>query len=196
MKQVILASASPRRRELLAQLGLDFTVEPSDASENFSAEDPSEIAIELATRKAKAVADKQPHRKECLIIGADTIVVRDDEVLNKPEDESDACRMLTSLQGQTHQVHTGVALLRIDEQGKQHIKSFSECTKVFVDPMTKDEIQAYIATGQSMDKAGAYGIQGSFAKHINRIEGDYFNVVGLPLARLYKELTQIGKCST
>ena len=196
MSRIILASQSPRRRELLAQIGVSFTVEVSDTDENVSGTDPAAIVQELAGRKALAVASH--HKGEAVtVIGADTIVVYEGEILGKPKDTDDARRMLRELSGNAHQVYTGVCVIDMSsDRNREHTKdlrpdnreiSFAERTDVFVAPLTDAEIDAYIKTGEPFDKAGSYGIQGTFARHIEKIEGDYTNVVGLPVGRLWRE---------
>jgi septum formation protein len=200
MGRIILASQSPRRRELLAQIGVPFTVEVSDTDENVSGTEPAVIVQELARRKALAVASH--HAGEAVyVIGADTIVVYEGEILGKPKDTADARRMLRELSGNAHQVYTGVCVLEVPgdeggccedsapQGGRRSIRetAFAERTDVFVAPLTDVEIDAYIATGEPFDKAGSYGIQGIFARHIEKIEGDYTNVVGLPVGRLWRE---------
>lgn len=186
---IILASGSPRRRELLAQAGFEFKVEVSNADENVSEESPVEMVEELAARKAKAVVDLHNQKEDnCLIIGADTIVVLDGKILGKPSDEEDAKAMLASLAGRTHQVYTGVALFRVKEGIIAEKKTFHECTDVTMVSMTEKEIAEYVASGDPMDKAGAYGIQGPAAVFISGIKGDYYNVVGLPISRVYHEI--------
>ena len=184
--KIILASGSPRRRELLEQLGLEFTVEKSDSEEVYYSAVPSEIVQELAVQKAED--DFCRHTgEEVLVIGADTIVVLDGQILGKPKDAADARRMLTGLSGRTHQVYTGTSL--IWPGGR---KSFAVCTDVTFYPLTKEEIDVYIATGDPFDKAGAYGIQTGAMKFVEKINGDYNNVVGLPASRLYQELKSCG----
>lgn len=186
---IILASGSPRRRELLAQAGFEFKVEVSNADENVSEESPVEMVEELAARKAKAVVNLHNQKEDnCLIIGADTIVVLDGKILGKPSDEEDAKTMLASLSGRTHQVYTGVALFMVKEGMIEKKKTFHECTDVTMVPMTEKEIAEYVASGDPMDKAGAYGIQGPAAVFISGIRGDYYNVVGLPISRVYHEI--------
>ncbi len=191
MRKMILASASPRRRELLTQAGFSFEVKVSDADEVITEKEPDKIVKELALVKACAVAASET---EALIIGADTIVAVDGKILGKPRDAEEAFSMLSMLQGRTHQVYTGVALItREEELQKSHV--FSEKTDVHMYPMTEQEIRAYIATGEPLDKAGAYGIQGRAAVYIRKIEGDYNNVVGLPISRLYQELKSSASTS-
>lgn len=192
MKKVILGSASPRRKELLEQIGVEFEIKTSNAEEFYTSTVPEEIVKELALQKAENVACELRKESENLsnlvVIGADTIVALDSEILGKPENEEDAFRMLTNLQGRAHQVFTGTALLIYDENGEQSVVNHAVETRVYVNPMSSDEIYRYIASKEPMDKAGAYGIQGGFAAYIDKIEGDYYNVVGLPVSYLYKEL--------
>ena len=189
---IILASKSPRRRELLAQMGLtDFQVIPAVGEETADPNlAPPELAEALALHKAREVARNHAAHGD-LVIGADTIVVLDGEIMGKPADRADASRMLHALQGRSHQVYTGVALDAV-RQGVYTVHSFVQRTDVFVYPMTDAEIEAYMDTGEPFDKAGAYGIQGRFGKYIEKINGDYLNVVGLPLGRLYQEMKRLG----
>ena len=190
MKNVILGSGSPRRRELLEQANLPFEVIVSDAPEVITKEEPKEAVQELAALKAKAVAKQT--QKEGLIIGADTIVVLDGKILGKPSDEKEAASMLNALQGRSHQVYTGVALI-CREKGAQSLRTFYEKTEVTMYPMSDREISEYVATGEPMDKAGAYGIQGRAGIYVKGICGDYNNVVGLPISRLYHEISDFLK---
>ncbi len=229
MGKIILASASPRRRELLTQIGIEFEIMVSDKEERITAEDPAEICMHLAMQKALDVRDKlrvqgferdddrptrsektkdgeviplvssiqgqtekwseeirsggkMPAEDEYTVIGADTIVVLERQILGKPKSREHAAQILRSLSGREHQVYTGVCVVRGDTTA-----TFAEKTDVYVAPLSEADIRAYIATGDPMDKAGAYGIQGIFAKHIEKIDGDYFNVVGLPIGRLWRE---------
>lgn len=182
----ILASASPRRRELLAQAGFEFEVIPSSIEEKITRTVPSEIVMELAARKAEDVF-RQYGKKDCCIIGADTIVVYRDEILGKPSDKAEAYDMLSMLADRTHQVYTGVSLV-ISRNGQVHTRTFYESTDVTFCPVSREDLHAYVETGDPLDKAGAYGIQGPFAIHVKCISGDYNNVVGLPVCRLYQEL--------
>ena len=184
MKHLILASGSPRRRELMSQVGLDFTVVTSDADENIKEMEPEDYVRELSSIKAQSVLEQYADKDDSVIvIGADTIVYHKGEILTKPRDEEDAFRILKSLEGQIHQVYTGVTICSTHKK-----VSFYEKTDVWVYDMTDEEIRDYISTGEPMDKAGAYGIQGKFAAYIKGIEGDYNNVVGLPVARLVHAL--------
>ena len=188
MEEIILASASPRRSELLSLIGVPFKVIVSEADESVQEEEPEKIVMELAYRKASAVA-ALPEAAGKVVLGADTIVWCDGEVLGKPKDAADADRMLHMLQGHVHSVYTGAAILqRSADSGADQCRQFYRCTKVHVHEMTQDEIDAYIATGEPFDKAGAYGIQGPFAAYVDGIEGDYQTVVGLPVSAVYQEL--------
>lgn len=194
--RVILASASPRRKELLAQLGVAFEVIPSNGEEIITKIKPEEVVQELAQQKAKEVADRiQADYKAgkdewpeggIRVIGSDTIVVYEEKIFGKPVDEKDALGMLTLLQGNTHQVYTGVCVIDMDQRSCRE-KTFAEKTDVIMHPVSEKELLEYIATGEPMDKAGSYAIQGLSGKFIKGISGDYYNVVGLPIARLYQE---------
>lgn len=181
----ILASASPRRKELLARTGLDFTVIPSSIQESITESEPSDIVMELARQKAMDVWKHHAGTND-VVIGADTIVVYKDEILGKPADESEALDMLSMLADRTHQVYTGVSII----QGTNR-NTFYECTQVTLFPIYREDLLRYIATGDPLDKAGAYGIQGEFSIHVKSIQGDYNNVVGLPIGRLYQELKKL-----
>ena len=197
-KRIILGSASPRRRELLSQIGVEFEVRVSDKEEIYKSSIPEEIVKELSLMKAENVASDLLENiadgsiKDTVVIGADTIVVLDDEILGKPSDEEDAVCMLTRLQGREHWVYTGVAVLDFGPDGEKTVINYPVGTKVYVNAMTEDEIRAYVATKDPLDKAGAYGIQGWFAAYIDRIDGDYYNVVGLPVSRVYRTLRECG----
>ncbi len=182
--KIVLASGSPRRRELLIQAGIEYVVDPADIEEITKETLPSKVVEDLSRQKALAVAAS--HKGE-VVLAADTVVAFDDKILGKPADEEDAFKMLTVLSGRTHQVYTGVTIVR--ESGA--IKTFSECTEVKMYDNTPEQIRSYIASKEPMDKAGAYGIQGLGAVLVEKIEGDYNNVVGLPLARVYRELFQL-----
>jgi septum formation protein len=177
MRRLILASASPRRRELLAQAGFTFEVCPADVNEDTRpGEDPTAYVVRLARDKAEVVYS-QLHDPQAIVLGADTTVTLDGHILAKPEDAPDAVRMLRQLSSRTHRVITGVAIT-----SATGTEVAAEVTGVQFVTLTDGEIADYIATGEPMDKAGAYGIQGYAGKWIPRIEGCYFNVVGLPLA--------------
>ncbi len=179
--RLILASASPRRRDLLLQAGLTFDVLPAAIDETLRPhESPTAYVQRLALEKAQAIASLHP---SCIVLGADTTVVLDNEILNKPTDPLDAARMLRALSNRTHQVHTGIAVATSTAH-RTHI----ETTTVFFSAIPEPELAYYLATNDSLDKAGAYGIQGYAARWIPRIEGDFFNVMGLPLAATIKLL--------
>ena len=181
--KLILASASPRREQLLKQIGLDFEVMPSNFDESrVCTSNPTESAQQAAIEKAKAVAKKL---SEGIVIGADTIVVYAGEVMGKPKDQSDAVRMLKQLSGKKHEVITGVALVNARDN-REYV--WSEATLVWFKKLSDMEIKKYVESGQPMDKAGAYGIQGRAAAFVEKIDGCYFNVVGLPLASLVAKL--------
>ncbi|MED1783674.1 Maf family protein [Brevibacillus fortis] len=184
---LILASSSPRRRELLQTLGLSFTIITSDVDET-TAEHLSarEVVEELSLRKAKEVASRLT---EGVVLGSDTVVVLDGQILGKPVDEMDAYRMLSMLQGQEHTVYSGVALIDV-ETGRAEVSH--SLTHVRIRALTEQEIKSYIATGEPMDKAGSYAIQGIGATIVEGITGDYFTVVGLPLGLTSTLLTRFG----
>ncbi len=182
---IILASASPRRRELLGSLGLSFDIQPATGSENTPDTGDAAEAVRLIARgKARQIAALHP---EALVIGADTVVELDGHILGKPADEAEACAMLRALSGRTHRVYTGVAVISGGEE-----LDHTECTEVRFRPLTEREIAAYVAGGEPMDKAGAYAAQGKAALFVEGIEGDYFNVVGLPLCALGRMLAHFG----
>ena len=192
MEIIVLASGSPRRKELLAKTGLKFSVVVSGGEEKAETSDPAETVEKLSLDKASAVADLlQAEKEPQLIIGADTVVACDGEILGKPSDREDAFRMLWKLQGQTHQVYTGVTLL-LKKIHTWQAHTFSEKTDVQFYPVSREELLAYIETGEPMDKAGSYGIQGGFGIYVKGICGDYNNVVGLPVGRLVYELKKLG----
>lgn len=202
MSQIILASASPRRKDLLEQIGMEFEICPAKGEEVITQSRPDAVVLELSRQKAEEVAagvltyhETHPDLatpQDILVIGADTVVAYGNEILGKPKDEADAKRMLDLLQGNTHSVYTGITLVFIDKNGRTGEHRFFEKTDVTMYPMDDEEIMRYIASGEPMDKAGGYGIQGRCAIYIKQIEGDYNNVVGLPVARLYQELRCIG----
>ncbi len=194
MTEYILASASPRRLELLRQIGMEPWVVPSECDENIEGlTDPEEIVKELSKRKAQSVFDSLPAKAGTVVIGADTLVYCKGEILGKPEDEKDAARMLRLIADDTHTVTTGVTIIKTDRSGLHNqIKTFAETSKVTVYPISDREIEEYIWTGEPMDKAGSYAIQGIFSKFIKGIVGDYTNIVGLPVGRLYDELKKLG----
>lgn len=183
---IILASGSPRRRQLLEQLGLSFTVQSSDVDESVAPGlSPAAMVEQLSLRKGQAVAGSVG--PDSLVLAADTVVALGDAILGKPRDRAEALSMLTSLSGKTHQVYTGVTLLGGGRRVTEH-----ETTAVTFRSLSREEIGAYVDTGEPMDKAGAYGIQGYGALLVERLEGDYFNVMGLPLCRLGRMLAAFG----
>lgn len=188
--RIILASGSPRRRELLSQAGYEYTVITSDVNEDTDIRIPKDFVMELAKRKAKDVYRKEKASDKFVVIGADTVVALNNRILGKPYDYDDAYNTLNSLSGQVHHVYTGVAIIYYD--GKEvHTTSFYECTEVEFYFMTHEEIVWYLSTEEPFDKAGSYGIQGKGSIFVKGIKGDYNNVVGLPLSRLYHELEKI-----
>ncbi len=181
---LLLASSSPRRSELLEMAGYDFTVVPANVSEDYPCgTQPMQIVELLATRKAEAVAKSSP---QAVILAADTIVVLNGRVLGKPKDEAEAKSMLTLLSGNVHQVYTGYCII----SGTKLLRGY-ECTSVEFYPLTEGEINTYTATGEPLDKAGAYGIQGRGALLIKRIEGDFYNVMGLPIGKINRILNDM-----
>ena len=198
MGQIILASGSPRRRELLEQIGISFEICPAKGEELMNSTLPWEVVSELSAQKAGEVAGMlnqygESHKElvtpqDIMVIGADTVVAAENEILGKPKDKADAKRMLKKLAGNSHDVYTGVTLVFLSSSGRAGKHTFYEKTSVTMREMSDTEIDRYIATGEPMDKAGAYGIQGAFGVYICGIEGDYNTIVGLPLARVYQEM--------
>ena len=212
-ERIILASASPRRREILERTGIPFFSEVSRCDEKTDITEPALLVEELSSLKARDVAQRN---NDAIVIGADTVVSHNGEILGKPCDKEEAFDMIKSYAGDTHQVYTGVSVIVPAKEGSYRTESlsrvaatfkdrvfniklsrlnsfsiivtFSVRTDVYVNPMTDDEIESYVESGEPMDKAGAYGIQGRFAPFIGRIEGDYYNVVGLPVSILYNIL--------
>ena len=206
-KQIILASASPRRKELLEQIGLEFEIIPAKGEEVITKTAPHEVVMELSRQKALEVAGmvrqfakentEISEPQDMLVIGADTVVAAFNEaeemqILGKPKDEADSYRMLSMLSGKVHSVYTGVTFVFLDKSGRAGVHSFYEKTDVYMKTLSDLEMKRYIATGEPSDKAGAYGIQGKCAIYIEKIDGDYNNVVGLPIARIYSELQGLG----
>lgn len=192
--KIYLASASPRRKELLRQVGLSFKVVPSTVEEKITKEKPDEVVEELSYQKAVDVCGRlaAEGKEDFVVIGADTVVSAWGKILGKPSDKEEAARMLKDLQGGSHQVYKGVTLAWKYKDMAPMYATFSECTDVTMYAMTVEEIQRYVDSGEPMDKAGAYAIQGLFAAHIQGICGDYNNVVGLPVGRLCQELKKRG----
>lgn len=192
MRRIILASASPRRRELLERAGVKFEVIPASGEENRTSDDPKEAVAQLARDKAVSVkATLEDAEEGTVIIGSDTVVVFQNMILGKPHDQEDAVNTLKKLQGNTHQVYTGVSVLE-KKNGQWQEHTFYESTDVTFYPVSDKEIREYVATGEPMDKAGSYGIQGLFGIYVKGINGDYNNVVGLPAARLFYEMKKSG----
>lgn len=186
--KLVLASASPRRRELLAQIGMTPEIIPSTIEERITVCEPDKAVLELSRQKAEDVAAGR--EAGTLVIGADTVVAAEGKILGKPAGHKAAEEMIALLAGGTHQVYTGVTLVYCGQTGKR-VRSFVEKTDVHVYPMTQKEIMEYAACEEPLDKAGAYGIQGKFAAFIKGIDGDYNNVVGLPVGRVYQEIKKL-----
>jgi septum formation protein len=188
MSTLVLASASPRRQELIQTYGIPVRILVSDVDESTPADwSPLQVVEQLALRKARAVlADV---RDDEIVVGSDTIVVLNNTILGKPKDEADAIRMLTALQGNMHHVYSGVAC--IAKATGQEVVTYRK-TAITMAPLTVEQVRRYVATGEPMDKAGAYGIQGKAAAFITEMEGDYFSVVGLPVSALAQLLGQLG----
>ena len=199
--RTVLASASPRRKEILELVGLEFETWPSNKEESVTGSLPEEICTQLSKQKALDVAsqikkynDTHPDlttKTDILVIGADTIVVRDKEILGKPLDEEDAVRMLSSLSGRDHSVYTGVTLVFMSRDGRAGEHTFFEETTVSFYPLDEEEIRDYVKTGDALDKAGSYGVQTGSASFVRAIRGDFYNVMGLPVARMLQELNGI-----
>ncbi len=183
---MILASGSARRRELMELAGYDFTVHVSDADEASDTLDPALLVCELALKKARAVQEEIG--EPCVVVGADTVVVLDGRIIGKPKSKDDAFSILKSLSGRTHTVYTGLCVLRGADEPFTHC----DTTNVTFSQLSDEEIYAYIETGEPMDKAGAYGVQGVGCVFVARVEGCYFTVIGLPMPTLYTALKQKG----
>ncbi len=213
MRKIILASASPRRKELLSRIGLEFTVMPSDIEEQPQSMLPADMVIELSKQKARDIWEKAAGQgnkdgkdfgnlnvnadveeninvniNDTLVIGADTVVSIEGEILGKPKDFDDAMRMLSLLSGKEHQVYTGVTMIWVTGEGERKEYSFYVCTGVAMYRISRQEMFNYVSGGEPMDKAGAYGVQGKAAAFIKSIRGEYSNVAGLPVGRLYQEM--------
>ena len=189
MKRIVLASASDRRKQLLKQVGIEFTVCPSKGKEITTRTRADEVVKELSYQKAREVFNKG--NQDAIVIGADTIVYFEDHILGKPVNKEQWKEMLKSIQGRSHYVFTGVCVIWKSDDGNTHVLSFEEMTRVELHEISDSEIDEYIASGEAADKAGGYGIQGSFAKFVAGISGDYNNVVGLPVSRLYQEFKKM-----
>lgn len=188
MKELILASSSPRRKALLEMAGIRYTPITSFVSERTEKTQPKEIVAELSARKAQSVFLPHP---EAIVLGADTMVALGDKIFGKPKTEEEAFEMLCALRNNVHRVYTGVTLVYADEEGLVKTSTHVEETDVHVGEATDKQLRDYIASGEAMDKAGAYGVQGLFCKYVKKIDGDYFNVVGLPVYYVAHELTRI-----
>lgn len=188
--QIILASGSPRRKELLELIGVEFNIITSNKEEVITSTNPEEVVKELSMMKAEDVAEGVTG--PAIILGADTVVAHGGRILGKPKDKEDAFRMIRSFAGEDHYVYTGVCIIKKEADGSVKKISFAEGTKVTVYPMSDEEIERYVASGEPMDKAGAYAIQGLFAPYIKGIEGDYYNIVGFPIAGIYQRLKNEG----
>jgi septum formation protein len=189
--ELILASSSPRRAEILREAGISFEICAAQADETAS---PGESAYEMVARlaevKARSIAARiKPGNEPCIVMGADTAVELNGEIFGKPRDAAHACQMLAALSGRTHHVLTGVFLLRLPDSAT---RAAVESTSVTFAPLSRDEIEAYVASREPFDKAGGYAIQGRAGRYIPKIEGCYFNVVGLPLAKLYALFRELG----
>jgi septum formation protein len=187
MKTIILASASPRRKELLEKIGLRFKVEPSNYEEDMqSGLEPHEFAQKISLEKAEVVASRH---KNAIVIAADTLIVSGSQILGKPHTENEARKILETINGKPHSVITGFSVI---DTGENKTLSKSVETKVYIRKLTSAEIDAYVKSKEPLDKAGAYAIQGLGAVIVEKIEGDYFNVIGLPLSALTEALKEFG----
>jgi len=189
MKEFVLASASPRRKELLTQIGLKFRTCTSKKEEEILRNTPEDIVKDLSYTKARDVYERG--NRDAIVIGADTIVVADEVVLGKPKDENEAFAMIKKLQGDTHQVYTGVSIIW-EQNNNTHVSSFVAMTEVELYYMSDEEIRNYIELKEPYDKAGGYAIQGYFARYVKQIKGDYNNVVGLPIGKLYQVMNSLN----
>lgn len=188
-RRIVLASSSPRRQELLSKVGLDFEVIPAEFDESAVSGSPDQVVKALALEKAREVARKVEHSRDALVIGADTVVYIDGKILGKPADDREAALMLGMISGRTHIVYTGIAVIDT-VTGKTLVES--EESRVHIRDLEPSEIDAYVRTGEPGDKAGAYAVQGRGSVIVDRIEGCYFNVVGLPMSRLALMLKEFG----
>ena len=185
---IILASGSPRRSDLMKQVGLEFRVSTCNTDESYDKNlTPAEIVMELSLRKADAVFDKEMPEKDTVVVAADTIVAMDNEILGKPKDRNDAIRMLKELSGRKHQVYTGVTMYYY-VGGRVFIENFADCADVYFRELSGETITAYVDSWEPMDKAGAYGIQGLGAILVDKIDGDYYTIVGLPISKVYHSI--------
>ena len=192
MKDFVLASASPRRKELLTQIGIKFRTCTSKKEEEILRNKPEDIVKDLSYTKARDVYERG--NRDAIVIGADTIVVADEVVLGKPKDEAEAFAMIKKLQGDTHQVYTGVSIIW-EQNNNTHVSSFVAMTEVELYYMSDEEIKKYVAMTEPYDKAGGYAIQGYFARYVKQIKGDYNNVGGLLIGKLYQVLNSLNLLS-
>lgn len=200
--KIILASGSPRRRELMNLVGADYIVIPSNKEEDMSGHDPEEMVKRLSEMKARDVLSIVQDRvangtlpgeySNCVVIGCDTVVAYNGKILGKPHNETEAFDMIRDFSGLSHHVLTGVCLIKAENCKPVDVRNYAVSSSVKVAPMTDDEIRNYIATGESLDKAGAYAIQGRFCPFIEGIEGDYYNIVGFPIHSIYSALKDMG----
>ena len=188
--RIILASGSPRRKELLEKAGVQFEIIPAEGEEKITTKEPAGVVKNLSDQKASEVFERICGNEDLLVIGADTIVSFEGKILGKPKDHKEASDMLHMLNGNTHQVYTGVTLISMKDGAKEK-RTFCECTDVVFDQASDEEIEEYCASGEPMDKAGAYAVQGGWGPHVIELRGDYDTVVGLPVARLLKELEDL-----
>lgn len=190
---IILASGSPRRSDLMKQVGLEFRVSTCNTDESYDKGlTPAEIVMELSLRKADAVFDKEMPDKDTVVVAADTIVAMDNEILGKPKDRNDAIRMLRELSGRKHQVYTGVTMYYY-VIGRVFIENFADCADVYFRELSDETITSYVDSWEPMDKAGAYGIQGLGAILVDKIDGDYYTIVGLPISKVYHSIKNNSK---
>lgn len=190
MYEIILASGSPRRSEILDQVGVKYHVIKSEKEEHMADVEPYVLVQQLAAMKAEDVAEKL--KGSVVILGADTVVAYQGNILGKPKDEQDAKEMLHNLAGNSHEVYTGVCIIVKEKDQSLRMKQFFVVTKVFIGEMSKEQITEYVESKEPMDKAGAYAIQGKFASFVERIEGDYYNIIGFPICKIMKEAYKMG----
>ena len=189
--KIILASGSPRRKELLIQIGIVPEIIVSHVEEKITSDVPAEVVMSLAEQKAVDVAKEMP--EGTVILGADTVVAADGKILGKPKSHEEAYEMIRSLAGRSHQVYTGVCIVKKGPEGEADtVVSFYDETDVNVSPMTEKEIREYADSEEPMDKAGSYAVQGFFARYIDGLKGSYANVMGLPVHLVYQELKKLG----
>ena len=189
--KIILASGSPRRKELLLQIGIVPEIIVSHVEEKITSDVPAEVVMSLAEQKAVDVAKEMP--EGTVILGSDTVVAADGKILGKPKSHEEAYEMIRRLAGRSHQVYTGVCLVKKGPEGEADtVVSFYDETDVNVSPMTEKEIREYADSEEPMDKAGSYAVQGFFARYIDGLKGSYANVMGLPVHLVYQELKKLG----